>query len=443
MPVSAAPEAPGTKPDRILGCRTGPRPGPTLVVVGGLHGNEPAGLEAAQRVFTRLEATDFPRRGRVIAVRGNLTALVSCDTASRGNPRYVDADLNRLFLHNGERVPTDRPGVEHAERLELEAILAHEAANARGGTFVIDLHTVSSDSPPFVAVEDSLAGRRFASAFGLPLILGVEEELRGLLMDYATNRLGCVSAVIEAGRHDDPRAIDTHEAAIWVALAETGLVPIDAIDHRRPPRAFLTQAARGRARHVYEIAFVHEIRDRNFRMTPGLDAFAAVRAKRTRIATERDEPLVTPISGLLFMPNRQADPRPGDDGYFIVRRVRRPWLALSAWLRGRDWLHWLLPRLLPGVRRRPGHEHDLLVGPDIAVVFRTQIFHLLGYRVVRRGPLCFDSPPRRAFGAAKAAVHAAGVLLAGVVRGGEPAALPGERPEDWVVRRRTLDLADR
>lgn len=439
MPVmSVAADEPGIKPNRILGCRTGPEAGPTLVIVGGIHGNEPSGLIAAERVLAALEEAGLPRRGRVVALRGNLTALVACDPKSRGCPRYIDVDLNRLFDSSSPNGVAE--GVEHRERRALEAAIGREVAEARGRVYLIDLHTVSSDSPPFVAVEDSLAARRFAMAFPLPKILGIEEELRGLLIDDATNRLGCISMVIESGRHDDPFSIDVHEAAIWLALAESGIVPLDAVGHAEDPRALLRRAARGRADHFYEIRYREVIRSRDFRIRPGIDAFVPVRAKRTVIAEQDGQPLVAPVGGLVFMPNRQTDPRPGDDAYFIVGRVGRVWLRMSAWLRTKRWVHAIQPVVLPGVRRRPGHEHDLLVAPEIAVIFRHQLFHLLGYRVIRRGPQEFASPPARAVRAVRAVVAALWRLAVGVLRGGERAALPTERPDDWIVRRRKLDV---
>lgn len=438
MPVSMAAEAPGIKPSRILGSRTGAQAGPTLLIVGGIHGNEPSGLIAAERVLTKLEEAGLPERGRVVALRGNLTALVACDPKSRGCPRYIDADLNRLFVH----LPTNgvAESVEQTERRELEAVIEKEVTDATGRVHLIDLHTVSSDSPPFVAVEDSLAARRFAMALPLPKILGIEEELHGLLIDDATNRLGCVAMVIESGRHDDPFSIDVHEAAIWVTLDEAGIVSVDAVAHEEDPRGLLRRAARGRSDHVYEIRYREVIHSKDFRIRPGIDAFVRVHGRRTVIADEAGRAVVTPVGGLVFMPNRQSDPRPGDDGYFIVVRVGRFWLWLSEWLRSRRWMHLLLPLMLPGVRRRPGHEHDLLVAPEIAVIFRHQVFHLLGYRVIRRGPQEFASPWIRAFKAVRAVAVAVWRLATGAVRGGERSVLPAERPDDWIVRRRKLDV---
>lgn len=43
----------GLEVEWVLGCLRGARPGPTLVCIGGIHGNEPAGVQALRRVLAR------------------------------------------------------------------------------------------------------------------------------------------------------------------------------------------------------------------------------------------------------------------------------------------------------------------------------------------------------------------------------------------------------
>ena len=66
----------------------------------------------------------------------------------------------------------------------------------------------------------------------------------------------------------------------------------------------------------------------------------------------------------------------GDDGFFLVRRVRPFWLRVSAWLRAIGAGNAL--QYLPGVQRR-GHD-TLAVNSRIARWFVVEIFHLLGFR---------------------------------------------------------------
>ena len=65
----------------------------------------------------------------------------------------------------------------------------------------------------------------------------------------------------------------------------------------------------------------------------GMEAYSQVREARSVIAHREGVPVLAAASGLLFMPNRQADMRPEDDGFFVVRRIGPVWLRLSAILR--------------------------------------------------------------------------------------------------------------
>src|SRR6185295_5769297 len=75
---------------RVLGRRRGEAPGPTLIAVGGVHGNEPAGVRAARRALARLESAGVRIDGELLALGGNLRAL-------RQNRRYLVRDLNRQW----------------------------------------------------------------------------------------------------------------------------------------------------------------------------------------------------------------------------------------------------------------------------------------------------------------------------------------------------------
>ncbi|MFT5998627.1 MAG: succinylglutamate desuccinylase, partial [Neolewinella sp.] len=81
--------------ERIIGHYRGAEAGPLVVAIGGVHGNEPAGVLALERLFDMLE--DEPRinpgfsfKGDLLALRGNLAALAA-------GVRFIDADLNRIW----------------------------------------------------------------------------------------------------------------------------------------------------------------------------------------------------------------------------------------------------------------------------------------------------------------------------------------------------------
>src|SRR5689334_15905497 len=82
--MSAAPR----QVPRCLGAVTGGAVGPTVVVIGGIHGNEPAGVLAAHLVLGELRARSAKLRGKAIALSGNRLAL-------QHGLRFLDRDLNR------------------------------------------------------------------------------------------------------------------------------------------------------------------------------------------------------------------------------------------------------------------------------------------------------------------------------------------------------------
>ena len=59
-------------------------------------------------------------------------------------------------------------------------------------------------------MSDTLRNRRLARALPVPVILGLEENVDGTLLEYATER-GHTVIVVESGRHDDPAAVELHE----------------------------------------------------------------------------------------------------------------------------------------------------------------------------------------------------------------------------------------
>ncbi|MEM8758092.1 MAG: succinylglutamate desuccinylase/aspartoacylase family protein [Planctomycetota bacterium] len=422
---------------RTIGDDRAAADGPTLIVIGGLHANEPAGIRAALRIHTAI-ASDRLRlaAGRFISLRGNLTALAA---RSDPPPRYIHEDLNRAFI--GTTQPDACASAEQRERAELTSALDTIDAEAAHPVFLLDLHTVSSDSPPFVVFEDSLAARRFASAFPLPKMLGLEEELQGLLIDDATRRLGTTACIIEAGRHTDPRSTTIHEALVLISLDALRMTePGRRTSTDEDPRAVAAHAAGPHADRCYDVRQRTEVRHESFEMLPSAAAFSRVRARRTVLATERGRPITADASGLLFMPNRQRTRLAGDDGFFIVQPVGRVWLGLSARLRRSELVHRLLPALLPGVRRRPGDPHTILVAPEYAAILRCEILHLLGYRLIRWHHTPSLTPRQRIVRGLGGLCRSVLGILRRAAAGGEPAALPIERNKDWIARRRRLDV---
>ncbi|MFQ5719522.1 MAG: succinylglutamate desuccinylase/aspartoacylase family protein [Acidobacteriota bacterium] len=357
--------------DRLIGAHGDDAAGPLLICVAAIHGNERAGIIAARRVLEALSARRPPFRGRFVAFLGNRTA------AEKGR-RFQDFDLNRAWLPDRiasllARDPDADRFVEDAEQRALLAHLADEMNHRESPAFFVDLHTSSADGAPFVTVGDTLRNRLFARRLGLPMVLGLEEQIDGALLEYLNNH-GHVTAGVEGGRHDDPRSVDHHEAVLWLALLAAGHLSPSDVPQATACERVLAAATPGIPRLV-EVRHRHSVGPGDhFVMQPGYRNFDAVPAGRVLAVDVRGEIRAREACRLL-LPLYQNQ---GDDGFFTVRQIRPIWLRLS----------WLLRRIgvpawvesTPGVRSDPEEPRTLRVNTRIARLVPLQVFHLLGYR---------------------------------------------------------------
>jgi len=393
---------------RLVGRYTGERPGPKLICVGGLHGNEPAGVIAMQRVLNALEHRKVPFCGELVGFAGNLQAL-------NQGARYLERDMNRMWTpqlveralqppqlaREGVAVgPGSGHDAEWRELAELHTALAAEIDNYPNELFLLDLHTSSADGVPFGCVGDTLRNRRFARPFPMPVLLGLEEQLEGALLEYLNNH-GVVTFGFEGGQHQEAHSIDRHEAGIWIGLMSAGCFPGPVPEQVEQGRALL-RSVRGGLPKVLEILHRHALRPNDgFTMHPGYENFTPVSAGEI-LAEDKTGKIRSSHDGRIMLPLYQGK---GDDGYFIARRVRRFWLRVSALLRVArcdGLLKWL-----PGIRRAKDNEQQLLINKRVARLFPLQIFHLFGYRklsetenslVVTRRPFDLEGPERAKLG---------------------------------------------
>lgn len=211
--------------------------GPSLLLLGGTHGDEPEGPVVLLKLARKLQADDI--RGRVIIIPAlNYPAVEACQ---RGAP--VDGrDLNRNF-----------PG-----RLDgtLAEVIAHYVSSVLLTTcsVVLDLHAGGRDTrfmPSLWLLEGSdeplwQHTLELARAFGAPFTM-VSASLGGDMSESAAKR-GCVYISTEAGGAAtvDHEVVDLTEAGICRVMAHIGMIPSDrAPPCREPTRIFRVPGSRG------------------------------------------------------------------------------------------------------------------------------------------------------------------------------------------------------
>jgi predicted deacylase len=359
-----------TPGEHLIGEFAGDRAGATLIVFGSVHGNEAGGALCLQKIAGILPEFAPKLRGRVYFLAGNTRAIAQ-------SVRFIDSDLNRHWTaenvtHNRPHSPITTRRAEDLEQTEILTILDEILKTARGEVYALDLHSTSADGAPFATVGDTLRNRAFAQKFPITILLGIEEQLDGTILEYLNNT-GAITLGYEGGQHYAEQTIKNHEALCWLALVHSGiLAKNDLPDFEKHEEILKTVTGKPR---IVEIRYRHAITESDeFKMELGFDNFQPVKRGEV-LAADKNGAIRAGESGLILMPLYQ---KLGEDGFFLGREVAPFWLKLSGFLRKLNIAK--LMRFLPGVRKSPFDDETLEIDTRIARLFPLQIFHLLGFR---------------------------------------------------------------
>ncbi len=136
-----------------------------VAIVGGLHGDEPAGERIVRQLADALPSADEA------AGEGTVRLIIANERALAAGVRYTDTDLNRAF-------PGDPDSKEYERALAPRIVEALDEMDA-----VLAIHTSHSVPPPF-AIYSHLtdAVRRTVTAMGVEYVLDAS-GLRGTTLD--------------------------------------------------------------------------------------------------------------------------------------------------------------------------------------------------------------------------------------------------------------------
>jgi succinylglutamate desuccinylase len=196
---------------------------PEIAVVGAVHGDEPCGASAVERLLAERPAVEEPVK-LVIANEGALEA----------EARYLDADLNRSF-------PGDPDADTHEPRLAAELVAELE------GCVTLSLHSTRSHAEPFAVVAglDDLA-RAVLPAMSVVAVVETGQFVEGRL--FATD---CVVEV-ECGLQGSEAAADNAARLTREFLAALGALE-EPTDRRTHPRFRLTRPIPKAGADEYEV----------------------------------------------------------------------------------------------------------------------------------------------------------------------------------------------
>lgn len=307
---------------RLIGRYTEGREGPLLVVIGGMHGNEPAGIYAVESLIQMLEVEKeknptFQFSGSMVGLRGNLQAIEK-------SKRFTERDLNRSWINERiKEIETKDGGTLLAEDKELYELLDEIRKEIKSSgakeVCVLDIHTTTASGGIFSIPNGSDKSLRLAKAMHAPVILGMIDGIKGTSLHYFNQEhwdIDMTSVVFEAGQHEEALSTNRAISAIVSCMRELGNVCATDVESHHDQ--ILKQYAEGLP-EVTRLIYTHSIaKDDAFKMQPGFLNFQAIDSG-TLLAHDKSGPIHAAQSGIMLMPLYQAQ---GEDGFFLIEEIK-------------------------------------------------------------------------------------------------------------------------
>jgi uncharacterized protein len=305
------------------------QPGPRLIVLGAVHGNEIAGTRAIERVVNEIDSGAFRLQ------RGTVTFVpIANALAYRNGTRIGDRNLNRNLQPN----PNARDNEDRIANALCPLLARHDV--------LLDLHSFQASGEPFAMIgpldntatlepfahsarEESLAlrlgPRRIVEGWLSTYAVGVKERLKrtppteyhqllntdpsyGIGTTEYMRSVGGYAITLECGQHADPNAPEVGRRAIHNALAHLGL----------------TEESAPTPRNDVEFLKLIEVVDRlhaDDRFSQQWVSYDAVSAGDL-IANRADgTPLKAREAGYIVFPNAAA--LPGNEWFYFAKRSPR------------------------------------------------------------------------------------------------------------------------
>lgn len=297
----------------------GPEPGPALIILGSVHGNETCGMQAIHSILD-----DFSAR-RLKLARGTLTLIpITNPLAFERGTREGERNLNRWLR------PVVQPQTfeDHIANHLCPELAAHDV--------LLDLHSFHTDGEPFAMLgpddnegplepfSHAAAERMFAARLGVRRFVdgwldtyargtarraGPEDAAYGIgTTEYMRSR-GGYGITLECGRHDDTRAPQVARQAILNALAHLGLIAAAAPAPVDDPECL----------RIVDVIDKQHVDDSFERAWASFDPLA----EGERIGQRHDgTPVTAPYDGFIVFPNPAAAAE--REWFYLARRVAPP-----------------------------------------------------------------------------------------------------------------------
>ncbi len=277
-------------------------PGPTLTVLGAVHGNERCGAEAIGRLIADIDA------GVLVPKLGTLQLVpVTNPGAYAQNVRFVERNLNRYLYPKDEK----RHYEDHLDPIVCDLLDRTDV--------LLDLHSYTSQGGPFIFLDPKDPKElAFGTSLGVSdFVCGWSDafgdgqgnkESQGTT-EYARTR-GALAVTLECGNHHNADAPDVGYRAIVHAMAHLGMLDANAAATGSPAAQ---RCVRMKSVYRREAGAVFAKPWRHFDPVAKGEAMARLQG---------GEILAAPEDGYIVLPKESADA--GGEWFYFGTRMELP-----------------------------------------------------------------------------------------------------------------------
>jgi len=189
-------------------------PGTSLVVSGGMHGNESTGIEVVRHYVEGF------KNGTYTLAAGTLTLVLGNTRAIARNERWIEGrDMNRYF--------SDAHLVDHIDPSWEEDRATAIAAIFKEAEVLIDIHSTNKPSSPFACSRIDPAHSRLYRWFFIDNVIEDPDYVFGdgpVTADEYMDRIGNTGICIEAGKADGLEHLERTIQSVRGVMTELGLL---------------------------------------------------------------------------------------------------------------------------------------------------------------------------------------------------------------------------
>lgn len=261
------------------------QPGPTVAILGGVHGNETCG------VFALKELQNITiKKGKLMLIYGNPLAIEQ-------SVRFVEQNLNRMFCNDADLSPHLKASYEYQRSREILPYLDQ-------ADYSLDLHaSFTPGSEPFIICERNalpfvqyLPQRRVCYGF---------TELEPGGTDGYMNKQGKVGICIECGYLGDPKSTQLSILSAQLFLQTLGM--LSAVNLMTNKNQYYNQA--------YELYYT---KTDSFKLKRLFQDFEKIKAGEI-IGSDGGTPIISQVEQMiLFARNRSAI---GTEAFLLVKKL--------------------------------------------------------------------------------------------------------------------------